>query len=45
MFQQCIEGDALDTWFDVVINEIKAPWEENITELVERLIGEEAYKN
>ena len=42
-FQQCLEGDALDTWFDVVQDEEEMVWEDNLAELVERLIGEEVY--
>ena len=43
MFQQCLGGDAPDTWFDIVVDEDEASWSTYLEELVERLIGEDAY--
>ena len=43
-FQQCLAGDAKDAWYTVVTDEDKDSWETNLEELVDTLIGEEAYE-
>ena len=45
MFQNCLGGDALDTWFDIVIDEERVNWQDYVEELIERLMGEEVYEN
>ena len=43
--QQCLGGDALDTWVEIFVNKDKASWTTYLEEYVERLIGKDAYEN
>lgn len=44
-FKQCLEGDALDTWEAIVVDTDQATWEDNLAQLVEVLIDDEAFSN
>ena len=42
-FQECLEGNALDTWLDVAQVEDEIIWQNNLAELNKRLIGDDTY--
>lgn len=44
-FKQCLEGDALDTWEAIVVDEDEANWNANIAQLLDVLINDEAFAN
>ena len=44
-FQPCLGGNALNTWIDVAISEDEVSLDDNLADLVESLIEEEAYDN
>ena len=43
-FQQCLGGDAFDMWEAIATTQNQTNWEPNINELIELLIGEDAYE-
>ena len=44
-FQRCLSGNALNTWTDVVDEEEKDVWKDNLAGFIERIMGEEAHEN
>ena len=44
-FQRCLSGAALDAWTGVVDDEKQEVWEDNIADLIERILGEDAHEN
>ena len=44
-FKQCLDGDALDTWEAIVVDEDKKSWDTNLAQLIDVLIDDEAFNN
>ena len=43
-FERCLVGNAVDMWINIVVTKDQDTWSGNICDLVERLIGKEAYE-